>query len=643
MYGWMGKILRINLGSSEIEEIPVQPYAEKYLGGRGIASRLYWERVPPDTRPFDPRNVLIFMTGPLVATGAQASTRLSVVSKSPMALPEGFCYGNLGGFFGPELKKAGYDGIIIEGKAPHPVRIQINDSTVQIRDASSLWGLNVDRVRDIIAQDYAANTRFLTTGVAGEKGVRLAAIVGSHESASSAGFGAVMAAKNLKAITVKGTGKPAVADPGQLQRLNKYAVYISKRARFSVPPSVDATRHQHLLSVIGLGGCYQCGMECIRGLYRYSHGATGYRKCQSQEYYLPWLYEREDEPVETFFSAPARANDYSLCTFELDSMIKWLYACHKSGALTDRETGLPLSQIGTREFLEKLLHSIAYREGFGNLLAEGVVRAMDGVSDQARSMVGQDVTPIGQFSHTPARAFIAYGIINPMEPRVHQPLLHETAFLWTAWLMRQMQPDLTPVSTAVFREVAEVFWGSRQAGDVSSYEGKALAAKIIQDRTYLKDSLGLCDFAWPIMYSFNTANHVGDPNLEKQIFTAVTGIPGDKLERYADAVFNLQRAILLKEGRQTPGADYPPEYNFTEPLQVDHFGRPLIIPGGDREVVNAIGKVLDRNKFTALLKEYYRMRGWDEDTGIPGADTLKALGMEDIAWQLNLKGGDSLV
>lgn len=636
MNGWMGKILRINLGNSEIKEIPVQPYAEKYLGGRGIASRLYWELVPPVVKPFDPQNVLIFMTGPLVATGAQAATRLSIVSKSPMALPEGFCYGNVGGFFGPELKKAGYDGIIIEGQAPQPVQININNGRVEIRDASSLWGLNVDKVKEIIGREYGKNTRFLTTGISGEKRVRLAALVGSHESASSAGFGAVMASKNLKVITVRGTGKPAVADLELLRKLNRYAVHISQRARFSIPPGVEATRHQHLLTVIGLGGCYQCGLECIRGLYRYSHGATGYRKCQSQEYYLPWLYGKEDEPVDTFFSAPDRANDYSLCTFELDSIVKWLYACHKSGALTEKETGLPLSQIGTREFLEILLHSIAYREGFGDILAEGLVRAVDRVSEYARSMVSQDVAPIGQFSHTPARAFIAYSLIYPMEPRVHQPLLHETAFLWTAWLMRQMQPDLTPVSTRVFREVARAFWGSEAAGDVSSYEGKVLAAKIIQNRTYLKDSLGLCDFAWPIMYSFNTADHVGDPELENRVFTAVTGIPADNLDRYAEVVFNLQRAILLKEGRKTPEADYPPEYNFTEPLRVDHFGRPLIIPGADQEVVNAIGKILDRDKFMSLLKEYYRLRGWDEDTGIPEAETLRALGMEDVATELKL-------
>ena len=118
MHGWMGKILHVNLNKSEIKTIDTQPYAEQYIGGRGIASRIYWETVVPETKAFDPENQLVFMTGPMVATGAQAATRLSIVGKSPMTIPDGYCYGNLGGYFPAELKKAGFDGVIIEGRAP---------------------------------------------------------------------------------------------------------------------------------------------------------------------------------------------------------------------------------------------------------------------------------------------------------------------------------------------------------------------------------------------------------------------------------------------------------------------------------------------------------------------------------------------
>ena len=121
MNGWAGKILHVNLSHSELTELPTQPYAELYLGGRGIASRIYWETVAPTIKAFDPENRLIFMTGPLVATGARGASRLAVAAKSPMVLPEGYCYGSIGGFIGPELKKAGFDGVVISGCAAKPL------------------------------------------------------------------------------------------------------------------------------------------------------------------------------------------------------------------------------------------------------------------------------------------------------------------------------------------------------------------------------------------------------------------------------------------------------------------------------------------------------------------------------------------
>ena len=147
-------------------------------------------------------------------------------------------------------------------------------------------------------------------------------------------------------------------------------------------------------------------------------------KCQSMQYYLPWKFSQKDEPVETFFDAPTLANDYTLESWELESMIDWLYDCYKSGALTEEETGLPLSRIGTREFLEKLLHSIAYREGFGDILAEGLVRAGDKVSDKARALFRYNVAPIGMHDLFPPRILYIMALLYPMEPRIHH---HESA------------------------------------------------------------------------------------------------------------------------------------------------------------------------------------------------------------------------
>lgn len=631
MYGWMDKLLHVDLTSLKINRSSIKPYLEKYLGGRGIASKIYWETVSPEISAFDPENRLIFITGPIVAAGTPAANRMSVVGKSPMTLPEGYCYGNIGGFFGAELKKAGFDGVIIEGRAPRPVYLWINDNVAELRDASSLWGQGAYRTGEMLQQAHGKRTRFLTTGTAGENLVRTAVIFGSHEGACSAGFGAVMGAKNLKAIAVRGTGKPTVADPSRVRELNRYTVKISKRLRLSSTPRIVYTHPDPLFEVIGKGACYQCGVECIRGLYRYGDGLEGYRKCQPMQYYLPWQYSREEEPVATLFDAPTLANDYSIETWELESMVDWLYACYKSGSLTEQATGLPLSEIGTREFLEKLLHSIAYREGFGDILAEGLVRAAEKVPEKARTLLSRFVAPIGMHDMFPPRIYVVNALIYPMEPRVHHNLLHELGFVMAAWEANQAQPGDTPVTTELFREIARAFWGSEEAADVTSYDGKALMAKKIQNRTYTRDSLGLCDFNYPIAYSFNTPDHLGDPDLEAKIFNAVTGIAGEELDQYAECICNQQRAILVREGRSTPEADFPPAFNFTEPLQAIPNSNLVMVPGPGNEPVSIKGKILDRDRFEGMLKEYYRLRGWDAETGLPRAETLAGLGMDDVA------------
>ena len=216
MHGYMGKILHVDLNKLELSEIPTQKYAEKYLGGRGIASRLYWEKVTPDVKAFDPENRLLFMTGPLLATGAQGASRMCIAGKSPMAYPEGYCYGSLGGYFPADLKRAGWDGIIFDGRADKPVYLLIIDDKVEFRDASHLWGKSAYKVQEMLQQEHGDKIRFVTTGIAGENFVRSAIMFASQEGAVTAGFGAVMASKNLKAIAVSGTGHPTVADPAGL-------------------------------------------------------------------------------------------------------------------------------------------------------------------------------------------------------------------------------------------------------------------------------------------------------------------------------------------------------------------------------------------------------------------------------------------
>ncbi|MGD9142462.1 MAG: aldehyde ferredoxin oxidoreductase N-terminal domain-containing protein [Dehalococcoidia bacterium] len=633
MHGWMGKILHVDLTGNKTSEIPTQLYAEKYLGGRGIASRLYWEKVTPDVKAFDPDNRLIFMSGPLLATGVQGAARMCVTAKSPMTYPEGYCYGSLGGYFPSDMKRAGWDGIIIDGRAENPVCLVINNDRVEIKDATHLWGKSAYQVEEMLRQEYGEKVRFVTTGVAGENLVRTAIIFASQLGAVTAGFGAVMASKNLKAIALQGTGHPTVADPDRLKELNRYTIKIKNTVSLEITPRIGGTEHGHVLKALGKRHCYQCGLTCSKYIYRFGNDPEleELRGCQAMEYYLPWIYGHEDEPVKTLFDAPTLANDYSIGTFELQHMVEWLYACYKSGVLTEEETGLPLSEIGTREFLDTLLYKIAHREGFGDILAEGMMRVRGLVKPEAAAKFTHHVAPIGQHDGVPPRAYLAHALLYPFETRMHPISVHELGYVNMPWAMHQSDPESSPVTPESLLKIARLFWGGEAAADFTSYEGKAMQARNIQNRTYLRDCLGLCDFVWPITYSLVTEDGVGDPELEGMIFTAVTGLPVKELDTYAERVFNMQRLIRVREGHRVPEDDYPPDVNFTEPIGTNIHGMKMIMPGPGAQPVDITGNILDRDKFTTMLKEYYEIRGWDKDTGLPARETLASLGMEDLA------------
>ncbi|MBW2515049.1 MAG: hypothetical protein JRE21_10835, partial [Deltaproteobacteria bacterium] len=204
MYGWCGKILTVDLSAEVIAEIDTQPYADRFLGGRGIATRLYWENVSAAAKAFDPENHLIFMTGPITATGAQGASRFSVIGKSPMLMPEGFCYGNMGGYWGASLKRAGFDGLMVSGKAKRPVYLFISDGNVKIEDASGIRLEGVNKVEAYLRRTHGKKTHFITTGPAGMNLCRNANLMTDNEGSATGGFGAVLGSKKLKAIAVIG-------------------------------------------------------------------------------------------------------------------------------------------------------------------------------------------------------------------------------------------------------------------------------------------------------------------------------------------------------------------------------------------------------------------------------------------------------
>jgi aldehyde:ferredoxin oxidoreductase len=357
-------------------------------------------------------------------------------------------------------------------------------------------------------------------------------------------------------------------------------------------------------------------------------------------FYMPWVAGKPGETMETAVEATEICNDLSLCTMEMENVLRWLAACHRSGCLREKDTGLPLSDIGSLAFLENLASMIARREGFGEILSEGLLRAGERLGGPAEEPFDESVSDVGLGASYSGRQYIPHALLYAMEPRQPMSMLHEVSFLIAHWLLHRLKPELSPVTAQVFRAAAERFWGSDKAWDFTIYEGKALAAVKIQDRTCAKDSLVLCDFAWPIMDSFNTPDHVGDPTLESRLFSAATGMETDEaaLNRAGERIFNLQRAVLLREGWQGREGDVPAEFNFTRPVETDPLNPLLLVPGPTEEPVSVKGNVLDRVKFEQMREEFYRLRGWDTESGLPRCETLQQLDLADMAQDLIARG-----
>ncbi len=622
-YGWCGKILSVDLSSGTMKEIDTKPYAERFLGGRGIATRLYWENVSADTGAFDPENYLIFMTGPLTATGAQGASRFEVVGKSPMLMPEGFCYGNMGGYWGPALKRAGFDGLIVFGKAKEPVYLFITDSQAKLEDAADIHLKGVTQVESYLKEKHGSKAHFIATGPAGMNLCRTASLMTDNEGSATGGFGAVMGSKNLKAIAVVGNQSPTVSDPEGLKELNRITIQLNKKdTSFNPYPPDEIIRK-------GKASCFQCGLDCgYRSTFQTKSNKEAVRKCQAMFVYFSWVMGRPGEPAETALNATGLCNELSLCTMEVANIVQWISAGYKDGFLSDAKTGLEINKLGTWEFFESLCNMIAYRKGFGDILAEGLLRAGEKLGGDAKKFFENEVSGVGLGATYSAREYLMNGLLYAFEPRQPIAMLHEISRTMGMWVMNLKYPGSTPVSSDAYRKAAAQFWGHDKAWDLNTHEGKAMAATRIIDRTYVKDSLGLCDSCWPLMFSHHTEDNVGDTTLEARTFNTITGNNLDEKEllKFGERIFNQQRAILLREGWNPEKDDMVKEFNFTDPVQTVFMNPEVLIPGEGDTVLNRKGKTLDRDVFKSMRDEFYQLRGWDSKTGLITEKKCRNLG-----------------
>jgi len=631
----------VDLSTGGVESAPTERYSDLFLGGRGIAAKIYWDEVPPGTDPFDPENRLIFVTGPVTAATGFCGSRWQVCGKSP--LHNLFSYCNLGGDWGARLKMAGYDALVVRGKAERPVYLWICPDKVELRPADHLMGKGAIACREELNQQLGNTARVVAIGPAGENRVRFANLLADRDASGSSGLAAVMGAKNLKAVAVNGNQRVAVAAPDKVKEIQKR--FLGKMSGLD-SEYYDAVAPHHEIIPAGRTKkdvCYGCtGKNCIRMNYRDEGGRKGKFMCGSSFFYIFRANRYYGKTSDIPFEANKLCDDCGLDTHVVEPIIMWLVRCYKARILTEEETGLPLSRVGSLEFVETLLRMISLREGFGDVLAEGPLRASKTLGSAAEALITDYVGKNDQIPFYGARMYITTGLFYAMEPRLPIQQLHEICTLLMRWAIDQTQgPKKGGVTSRVVRDIAKRFWGNELAGDFSTYEGKAQAAAMIQDRQYAKENLILCDFTWPVIYSPFTEDGVGDPTLESRLCAAVTGRDMDEqgLYRIGERTFNLQRAILIREGWRGREDDCPEEFNFTVPLKGDTAGNPdAIVPGPDGETFARKGMVVDRAQFEGMKDEYYEIRGWDIRTGLQKRAGLEELGLGDVAAELEEQG-----
>ncbi len=604
--GYTGKLLRVDLTTGRIAEEPLNlDYAEMFIGGSGLASRHLYDMVTAETDPLGAENPLIFITGPLTGTNAPCCGRYAICARSPLT---GFWgESNSGGIFGPTLKFAGYDGIIITGSSPKPVYLEIVEKRANLKDASHLWGQDCYQTQKIIKDEtQKPKSSIACIGVAGEKKSKIAAIINDQgRAAGRTGLGAVMGSKQLKAIVVSGSARPQPANEdafleatreaysllkndmtAQMFRLGGTAIYTDigmmygdvpvryyTQGAFNVSNLTGGAMEETILTDIV--GCYRCPIACGRKTKLDKYGVS---EVDGPEYEtitsIGTMLLIDDLPGIAY--AGHLCNRYGLDTISTGATIAFAVYLFEMGVLGLADTdGMELKWGDTGTVIE-LIEKIAHRDGFGDILADGSLSLAKRykAEESAVHVKGLEVA-----MHDP-RAFSGMAVSYATSPRGGCHLNSDFFFME----MGVEFPEL------------DILASPREQWKESSREKARMVARH-QDWRSIYDALVLCKFA----------NLPAD--LITKLFNNATGwqaTPRELLE-IGERIFNMKRLLNLKLGL-TPEDDRLPGL-LLKPL-----------PDG-----GAAGNVPD---IDLMLDEYYRFRAWDKITGKPARWKLKELSLD---------------
>ncbi|MCX7903901.1 MAG: aldehyde ferredoxin oxidoreductase family protein [Caloramator sp.] len=597
MFGYAGKILRVDLtsGTYKVEALNLD-LAKKYIGGRGLASKIFFDEVDPNVEPFSPENKLIIATGPLSGTPVPTGGRYVVVTKSP--LTGAIACSNSGGYFGAELKAAGYDMIILEGKSDKPVYITIEDDKVEIKEAGHLWGKLVSETTDELKKEHGEKVRVLCIGPAGEKLSRIAAVINDYDRAAGrSGVGAVMGSKNVKAIVVRGTkgvklydeekvkdvvaakikmlrengvtgqGLPTYGTAVLVNIINEHGIFPVANFQRAYTENADEISGETMTRdiLVRKNPCYRCPIACGRWV-RLKDG----REVGGPEYETLWAFGADCDVYDINAVAEANfwCNEYGLDTISTGTTIAAAMELYEKGYVKDEEIkddGYSL-KFGDAEAIVGWTKKIGAREGFGDKMAEGSYRLCEayGVPELSMSVKKQELPaydPRGVQGHG-----LEYATSN-------RGGCHVRGYM--------ISPEIL---------------GAPQKIDRFSLEGKAEWVKVFQDLTAVIDSLGLCLF---------TSFALGAPDYaELMNVVCGTDFTPETILEAGSRIWTLERLFNLKAGID-PSEDKLPKRLLQDP-----------IPEGPSK-----GHV---HRLSELLPKYYEVRGWDEK-GYPTEETLKKL------------------
>lgn len=598
-YGWAGQVLQVDLARGKlVKESLNREFALAYLGGRGFTSRLQWDLVPPRTDPLSPDNVLMFSVGPLTGTLSPGSSRWTVAAKSPIT--GGIGDGNGCGTFGAELKWAGYDLLIIRGRAKNPSYIWIDNDEAILADASQIWGRYTRETERMIREELGdPDVRVAAIGPAAENLVKYCGVISEMRGAGRCGVGTVMASKNVKAVAVRGTKGVKVAKPEEFEK-------ICMLARNAIIK--DRNPREHVGTLTGLISRNRDGGLGTRnnqtGVYENAKDISGppgewgfwdKQFVQRMAYLCPlpsdqfWVSDEGPNyghglqfgtvfghlgselginNVDALLKAHVLIDDLGIDSFTLGFSLAYAFECYEKGIITKEDTdGLELTW-GNTNAMFAMIHKIAYREGLGRILAEGPKRAAE---------------IIGKGSER-----FALHVKGLSAPFIDDPRAWQGAGLAYAVASRG---------------------GDHRRGMVLSNRfdpvGQGEAVKIQEGVNSIKDSLIIC------------AMFLGrDVPLLAKLYSTATGVEVNEtdLMTIGERITNVEKAFNVREG-MTRKDDTLPKRFLEEPL-----------PEGP-----AKGQVVHLEQ---MLDEYYAARGWDVKTSLPKQAKLEELGLKDVADEL---------